>query len=404
MQRILVLGAGFAGLWSALGAARELDARGVGPGQVEILVVDRRPVHSIRVRNYEADLASTIIPLADVLDPVGVRHLAAEISDIDVTGKTVTCGSQTLPYDRLVFALGSRLARPPVPGLDTAFDIDTYEAARRLEAHIAALPARPASPGRDTVLIVGAGLTGIELAAEMPGKLRAAFRAGTRRVILADHEAWIGSNMGDAARPVIATALQSLDVETRTGVSVAAIDAGGATLTGGERIEAETVVWCAGMQADPLTAKFPVTRDRSGRLPVDRFLRIVGRTDEFAAGDSAWLPIDGTHASVMSCQHARPMGRYAGHNVVCDLLDGEKGGGEQLALDIPRYVTILDLGPWGGVYTEGWDRKLFAQGQAAKQTKTMINRVRIYPPLDGNRRAILDAAAPEVQALPVVTA
>jgi NADH dehydrogenase len=399
MQRILVLGAGFAGLWSALGAARELDARGVGPEQVDILVIDRRPVHSIRVRNYETDLASTVIPLADVLDPVGVRHLAAEISDIDVAGKTVTCGLQKIQYDRLIFALGSRLSRPAIPGLATAaFDIDTYEAARRLEAHIAALPARPASPGRDTVLIVGAGLTGIELAAEMPGKLRTAFgAAGTQRVILADHEPWIGSNMGDAARPVIATALRSLNIETRTGVSVTAVDAGGATLATGERIEAETVVWSAGMQADPLTARFPVTRDRSGRLPVDPFLRIAGMSAEFAAGDVAWLPIDGTHPSVMSCQHARPMGRYAGHNVVSDLL-----GGKQLALDIPRYVTILDLGPWGAVYTEGWDRKMFSEGLAAKRTKQTINQIRIYPPLNRDRRAILDAAAPEVQPPPAV--
>ncbi|MGH7083080.1 MAG: hypothetical protein ACREFV_11490, partial [Acetobacteraceae bacterium] len=56
-RRILVLGAGFAGLWSALGAARELDRRGIGPDQVEIVAVNRDAWHSIRVRNYEASLA-----------------------------------------------------------------------------------------------------------------------------------------------------------------------------------------------------------------------------------------------------------------------------------------------------------------------------------------------------------
>ena len=83
IQRIVVLGAGFAGLWSAPDAAREPDARGVGPKQVEIRVIDRRPVHSIRVRNHEADLASTIVPLADVLDPVGAA--APEVQAAAVT-------------------------------------------------------------------------------------------------------------------------------------------------------------------------------------------------------------------------------------------------------------------------------------------------------------------------------
>ena len=57
-QRIVVLGAGFAGLWSAIGAARKLDELGLGPDRVRVTVVDRNPWHSIRVRNYEADLYS----------------------------------------------------------------------------------------------------------------------------------------------------------------------------------------------------------------------------------------------------------------------------------------------------------------------------------------------------------
>ena len=65
---------------------------------------------------------------------------------------------------------------------------------------------------------------------------------------------------------------------------------------------------------------------------------------EFAAGDSASLLVDGTHTSVMSCQHARPMGRFAGYNVVADLV-----GEPMLPLQIDWYVTVLDLGPWGAV-------------------------------------------------------
>lgn len=391
-SRILVLGGGFAGLWSALAAAR---AREVFGADLEILLLNDTPWHSIRVRNYEADLSDTRVALDSVLTPVGVRRLQGKVTSIDVTSRTAACEAngalQRIGYDRLVFALGSRLARPPIPGLaECGFDVDTYEAAMRLNAHIAKLPS-----GASTVLVVGGGLTGIEAAAEMPAKLRAAGIAAPR-VILADHAPRIGSDMGDEAVPVIEEALQALGIERRGGVSVAAVDAGGATLQGGERIEAETVVWCAGMRAHPLASAFPVERDRLGRLPVDPTLKIRGLAAEFAAGDVASFPIDGTHGCVMSCQHGRPMGRFAGHNAACDLL-----GRPMLPLSITWYTTILDLGSWGALYTEGWERKLVSSGARAKRTKELINRERIYPPRTGDRQAILDAAAPTVQTPPV---
>ncbi len=84
MQRIVILGGGFAGLWSAVGAARTLAKHNVPHDNVEILLIDRRTAHSIRVRNYECDLAPTLVPFASVLDPVGVRHLSAEVTDIDL--------------------------------------------------------------------------------------------------------------------------------------------------------------------------------------------------------------------------------------------------------------------------------------------------------------------------------
>jgi len=115
----------------------------------------------------------------------------------------------------------------------------------------------------------------------------------------------------------------------------------------------------------------------------------------FAAGDVAAAKMDDTHVSVMSCQHGRPMGRFAGYNVISDLL-----GEPMLALRIPWYVTVLDLGPAGAVYTEGWDRQVISTGAEAKSTKRIINTQRIYPPLNGNLDAILAAAAPTLQSRP----
>ncbi len=401
MPRVLVVGSGFAGLWAALGAARRVDELGTAADAVQITVVSERPFHDIRVRNYETELADCRIPLAELLDPVGVDHIVAEVTEIDVEARKVTAqqGGRTVvvSYDRLVLAAGSRVARPNIPGLaEFGFDVDTFDGASRLAAHLDTLAANPQVSGADTVVVVGAGLTGIETACELPTRLAAIFDSSlTPKVLLVDHNPQVGSDMGASARPVIEAALSDNGVQVMTGVSVTAVDIGALTLSSGKTVPAATVVWCAGMRASALTSQLPVPLDRFGRLPVDDYLRVEGVPAVFAAGDVAAARVDDGHLSVMSCQHGRPMGRYAGYNVIGDLL-----GRPMRALRIPWYVTVLDLGPAGAVYTEGWARDVVATGAAAKATKKTINTERIYPPLTGDRQALLAAAAPELQARP----
>jgi NADH dehydrogenase len=345
-KNVVVVGGGFAGLWAAVGAARKRNELGLTREQLRITLVDRNHYHTIRVRNYELKEKECIVNFDQILDPIGVDRIHAEITEINVANQAVyVCdetGLRPVAYDRLVFALGSQLRRPSNPGFDEfTFDIDTHAAAERLRKH---LFARTHTAGKlraeQGVLVVGAGLTGIELATEVATHLKALeLPAGQATVILLDTSNDIGSHLGREVKPVIAQALKELGVETRTGAKIASVDAEGVTLAGGERILAGTVVWCAGMQANPLTRHFSVERDAHGRLPVDEFLRIKGVRNIFAAGDSARAKVDDSHVSVMSCQHARPMGRFAGHNVVADLM-----GEPMLPLRIDWYVTVVDLG------------------------------------------------------------
>jgi NADH:quinone reductase (non-electrogenic) len=404
MPRILVLGAGFAGLWAALGAARKREEIGAKAGDTEILVIDRNPYHNIRVRNYEVELTEAAIPLDKLLDPVGVKHRVAEVATIDVAGQEVMVAAdgrrETLSYDRLVLTLGSELVRPAITGLAAhTFDVDTYQAACKLDAHLAALGERGPSESRSTVVVVGAGFTGIEVAAEMPAKLAKAGIGGKPRIVIVDANTPLGASMGAHGQPIVDDALVALGVESRCGVRVAAVDADGITLSSGEVIPAQTVVWCAGMRASPLASALSSERDGHGRLTVDEFMRAKNLANVFAAGDVAAARCDSEHATVMSCQFARPMGRYAGHNAMADLF-----GAPLLPLHIDWYVTVLDLGSWGALYTVGWDRQVKTSGAAAKVTKQTINRQRIYPPLNGSRADLLAAAAPSVQAPPVTRA
>jgi len=403
MQRVLVIGGGFAGLWSALSAARRAHELGV---EAEVVLVNRDANHSIRVRNYEDDLPSTLVPLPLVLDPVGVKLVIGEVTGIDTANRCVTVASEggqtVLAYGKLVVCSGSALTRPDMPGLAAhSFDVDTHAAALRLQAHIAALASAPRSPGRFTALVVGSGATGIEIATELPARLRAAAAAtsdpsaaGEVRVILADRSPHIANRLG-GARPVVERVCGELCIELLTSVALKSIDENGVTLGDGTRLAASTVVWCAGMAASPLNAHVSSDRDAQGRLYVDSFLRVKGVDDVFAAGDAAHILIDGERPSVMSCQHARPMGRYAGHNAMAALF-----GDELHALSIDWYTNIIDLGPTGAVYTEGWDRIVVAEGASAKRTKTIINCERIYPPLTGDKDQILAASTLALQRPP----
>src|SRR5262249_55245584 len=157
----------------------------------------------------------------------GVRRVEGEVVDIDATKHVVAVagkgGQRTFGYDRLVCALGSELQRPSIDGLsEHAFDVDTYRGASRLDDHLPSLPDRSEAAGQLTVVVVGAGLTGIEAACEMPARLRAildhAHVDRAPRVLLVDRSPHVGSNMGDSARPVIEQALIAQHVDTRLGV------------------------------------------------------------------------------------------------------------------------------------------------------------------------------------------
>src|SRR5205085_7019478 len=175
---------------------------------------------------------------------------------------------KSLACDRLVVATGSRLFRPNIPGLvEHGFSVDNLDDAMALDKHLHGLAKRPAMNGRDTVVVAGGGFTGIEAATEIPARLRAILGKDVKpRVIIVERNSAIAPDMGEGPRPVIEDALRKLGVEAKLGAGVASLDKSGVTLTSGEHIEAETVIWATGFRAAPLTAQIPAERDNFGRL------------------------------------------------------------------------------------------------------------------------------------------
>ncbi len=400
-QKIIIAGSGFAGLWASISAARAVALAG-REDAVEIIIVSPEPNLTIRPRLYEPVLDNMNPDLRPLLDAVGVRHVAGYVDMIDSDARKITVAAldgtwQTLDYDRFVLAAGSQLYRPPVPGLaDHGFETDQLETALVLDRHVKALGGLPDSAARNTVVVAGGGLTGLETVTEMPGRLRSALGLDADiRVIVVDSAETVGAGMGAAAQPYVAEALAEAGVEARGGVRVVAIEPDAVILSSGERIATNTVVWTAGMRASPLTAKIAGEHDEQGRVIGDAYLRAPAADGVFVTGDTVKVPTDDQgNFNVMSCQHAMSLGRVAGHNAAAELV-----GLPLHPYSQPKYVTCLDLGPWGALYTEGWDKQVHYTRDEGKKIKQEINTVWIYPPA-ADRDAVFGVANPDYVIVP----
>jgi NADH dehydrogenase len=363
MAHVVIVGGGFAGVWSAAGAAL---ARGDADLRITLVAPNEHLVLRPRLYEPEPDLAK--VELSRILGPIGVEHVRATVSTIDTARRTVVADGREIGYDRLVLAAGSALPRPEgLPGAERLFDIDTLDGARRLTDHL-----------RDrkdfTAVVVGAGFVGLEVATAL---------AARGRVLLVDRSDVVGHQLGPGPRAEIESALDELGIERRLGTTVAEVGDGYAVLSDGTRVEADAVVWSVGMRASELTRQITDELDHLGRVPVDRYLRAV--PEVFVAGDTAAAALDGEHTVMQACQHATPLGKVAGYNAAADLL-----GVPPREFTPGPYVTCLDLGGAGGIFTRGWDRKVMVSGADGGEIKRQIN-LAIHPPVD-DAEAILAAA------------
>lgn len=363
MAQVVIVGGGFAGVWSAAGAAL---ARGDADLRVTLIAPNEHLV--LRPRLYEPDPEVAKVELSRILEPIGVKQLRATVSTIDTDRRVVVADGEEIGYDRLVLAAGSKLVQPrELPGAERLFDIDTLEGARRLTDHL-----------RDredySVVVVGAGFVGLEAATAL---------AARGRVLMVDRSDVVGHQLGPGPREEIESALAELGIECRLRTTVAAVGDGHAVLSDGTRVEADAVIWSVGMRAGELTRQLSDELDHLGRVPVDRWQRAL--PEVFVAGDAAAAAFDAEHTVMQACQHATPQGKVAGFNAVADLL------GRPLRDFTPGpYVTCLDLGGAGGLFTRGWDRKVMASGSDGAEIKRKINQA-IHPPVD-DASAILAAA------------
>ncbi|MFI9506676.1 NAD(P)/FAD-dependent oxidoreductase [Nocardia sp. NPDC052566] len=352
-HRIVILGAGYAGLSAAKRFAR--TAR-----EAEITVVDARAEFVERVRLHQQAAGQPIASwdLRELLERKRIRFVQARATEIDTERKQVLLDdAPALGYDTLVYALGSTGGTGAVPGVaEYAYSVATPEDVRRL----------PASLGTGPVAVIGSGATGIELAAEL-----AEAQPDTRVVLLGAEEpaAWLAPKASAHVRRV----LERLGVEIRGGVKVVEVTGDGVWLADGELVAAAATVWTAGFDVPDLAARTGLAVDGGGRVLTDASLRSVSHPDVYAAGDCAVIAGPGGRELRMACATALPTGMYA-----AEVISARIQGREPRPMKFRYLVQCLSLGRDDGLiqvlHADDSPAKTVLTGRSAAWLKERVVR------------------------------
>ncbi|MGW9136706.1 NAD(P)/FAD-dependent oxidoreductase [Streptomyces sp. NPDC055681] len=295
-HRVVVLGAGYAGMSAAI----QLAARGKRCEAVQVTVVNAQERFTERMRLHMTAtgqrLAEPSIP--ELLEGTGARFVRGWVTTVDAAAKTVRIDDdRVLHYDTLVYGLGSVADTSAVPGVeDHAYTLSSAQDAELLADRLGRL-------GSGTVVVGGSGLTGIESAAEI------AERHPELDVVLLGR-AEPGAAMKPKAKAYVHAALDKLGVQVRAGVEVVKVLPDGVELAGGESIAADAVLWTSGTRVSPLAAAAGLAVDQRGRIVTDAALRSVSHPDVYAIGDAAAIR-QGYGVMHGTCQGGMPTGVHA---------------------------------------------------------------------------------------------
>ncbi len=360
LHRVVIVGAGFGGLQTALS---------LSGAPVRITLVDRRNHHLFQPLLYQVATAS--LATSEIAWPIRyllrgrkeVTTLFATVSGIDTDGHRVLFDDgEALPYDTLVLATGARHAyfghdewEPFAPGLKTLEDATTLR--RRI---LVAFERAERESDRErrtalmTFVIIGAGPTGVELAGTIAELARSTLPPDFRnvdtrkaRVVLIEAGPRVLAGFADDLSAYAQASLESIGVEVMLGQPVTQCSADGVVFDG-NKLDARTIIWAAGVRASPAAEWLGAPCDRAGRLCVAPDLTVPGHPEIFAIGDtvtiSAWngQPVPGIAPA------AKQQGRYVADTIKARLRGGKlapfryKHAGS--LAQIGKRLAVIDFG------------------------------------------------------------
>ena len=341
-KRVVIVGGGFAGFEAARALRKIVSKSG---SDIEIVLVN--PTDYFLYLPLLPEVAAAVVDPRRVTVSLpaalpGVRLALGTVHTVDLESRKIAYtdpegGERSLDYDRLVLAAGSVNKLLPIPGVtEHAHGFRGVPEALYLRDHVirqielaANADDQTERDARCTFVVVGAGYTGTEVAAQGPLFTKA---VAARHPELRDQEIrWLLLDIAPKVLPELnprlsRTAdkvLRSRGVEVRMGDTVEEATATGVRLKSGDVVSTRTLVWCVGVRPDPLVEETGLATHK-GRLVTEPTLVVPGHPEVFACGDAAAVP-DLTRpgkATAMTAQHASRQGKLAGRNVFASLTDG----------------------------------------------------------------------------------
>jgi len=333
---VVVLGAGFGGL-TFCQTFNHRTAR--------VTLFDRQNHHLFQPLLYQvatAGLSAPEIaqPIRSILsDHPNVTVLLDHVTGCDLAAKTVRLEKSTLTYDYLVLALGgqtSYFGHPEweqfAPGLKSLDDAMAIRRRVLLAFEKAENASQPGEPERwMTIVVVGGGPTGVELAGAFAELTRTVLRKDFKRidpsrarVVMIEAGPRVLTQFSPALSASAERQLKALGVEVRTNTKVKSISQGRVDFESGEIIYAENIIWAAGVSASPLTQTLRVELDRAGRVKVNPDLSLPGHPEVFAIGDMALVLGEDGHPVPGVSPAAMQMARHVARLIEADLQSGGK--------------------------------------------------------------------------------
>jgi len=394
---ILIAGGGYVGMYTALGLRRRLR-----PGEARVTLVDPRPHMTYQPFLPEAAAGNleprhVVVPLRRTLK--GCNVVTGRVVGIDHAHKVATIepaegATYEIAYDIFVSALGSVARALPIPGLaEQAIGFKHIEEAIALRNRVLdRLDAAESTIDPDirrralTFVFVGGGYAGIEALAELEDMASYATRYYERivpedlRFVLVEASERILPEVGEDMGRYTLEQLRARGIEVRLQTRLESCVGGHVVLSDGAELDADVIVWTAGVKANPVLAKSDLPRDDRGRVRTRPDLRVEGLDDAFAAGDAAAIPdlANPGQLTSPSAQHAVRQARLLAANLVRSLR------GEPLVDYKHKHVgSVASLGLHKGVAQvygvklKGWPAWFMHRTYHMSRMPTLNKKIRV---------------------------
>lgn len=373
-KRIVILGAGYAGVLSAKKLAKKFKKN----KDVSITIIDKNPYHTMLTELHEVAAARTPgshvrISLAKIFAGRRVDIKLDTITSIDFEEKQLIGQSGSYNYDYLVISAGSKPTCFCIPGAEEfSYKLWSFEDALRLRRHTENV-FRLAAGEKDaekrqsllTFYIVGAGLTGVEMAGELAEWVpilcdEYEIERKDVRIVIADMLDRVAPSFPERISAKAEKRLIKMGVELVLGTGVCEVGSDFIELRQGEtctRIKTATVIWTAGVEgAEIVQSAEGLQKAGRGRIETDEYLLAIGRKEVFVAGDNLYFIPEGSNSPVpQMVENAEQSAHTVAHNIHADITGGEP---EKYA---PKFHGVmLSIGSRYGLAYVGTAKKKFS--------------------------------------------